>query len=417
MRDVIAVGLGPANLGLAAAIDEANRDGSALDALFVDRRSHFDWHPEMLLPSSVMQVSFLKDLVTQRNPNSPFSFISYLHARGRLNDFINRQTFFPSRQEFVDYLSWVSDSVSPEIRWRTEVTSIDVVDNVCVVRGVRDGISFEERARTVVLGIGSAPSLPSWARVETSRIIHNSRLRSGVAGMQLGPDSHVAVIGQGQSAAESIRFVLEQYPETKVSCFISGYGLVPADDSPYANRVFDPDAVDDFYFAPANVRDEILYRHRTTNYGCVDPDLIHWLYETEYAGKVDGTTRLEFRRASQILGASAHGNTVSLRVDQRMSNSQSVEEFDGVICATGFAAVTPTHLLGDSIRSELGVHLARDYRIIAGEEVLPIFAVGTTDSQHGLGAGLLSNIAVRSGEILASIVDAHSETRELFSRL
>ncbi|WP_152642309.1 SidA/IucD/PvdA family monooxygenase [Microbacterium sp. SA39] len=57
-------------------------------------------------------------------------------------------------------------------------------------------------------------------------------------------------------------FVLEHYPETKVFGFISGYGLVLADDSPYANRVFDPSTVDDFYVAPDAVRDEILRRHR-----------------------------------------------------------------------------------------------------------------------------------------------------------
>lgn len=405
MHDVIAVGLGPANLGLAAAIDEANREGASLDALFVDRHTHFEWHPEMLLPSSVMQVSFLKGLVTQRNPSSPFSFLNYIHARGRLNDFINRQTFFPSRREFADYLTWVSDSVSPEISWRTEVTSIDVIDNVGVVRGSKDGKPFEASARHVVLGVGSAPSLPNWAQIGTPRIIHNSRLRSGVAGMHLAAGSHVAVIGQGQSAAESIRFVLEQYPETRVSSFISGYGLVPADDSPYANRVFDPGAVDDFYFAPAGVRDEMLRRHRTTNYSCVDPDLIEWLYETEYAGKVDGTPRFEFHRASRILGASVDGSLVSLQVEHRLYGTQSTEVFDGVICATGFAAATPMHLLGTGVRSESGVRLARDYRVVADGETLPIFAIGTTDSPHGLGAGLLSNIAVRSGEILDSLVE------------
>ncbi|MBQ3659658.1 MAG: PDZ domain-containing protein, partial [Bacteroidales bacterium] len=36
-----------------------------------------------------MQVSYLKDLATLRNPRSGFSFVSYLHDRGRLVDFIN----------------------------------------------------------------------------------------------------------------------------------------------------------------------------------------------------------------------------------------------------------------------------------------------------------------------------------------
>jgi L-ornithine N5-oxygenase len=58
-----------------------------------------------------MQVSFLKDLVTLRNPASGFSFLSSLHDRGRLIDFINRKSLFALRLEFHDYLERASDKV------------------------------------------------------------------------------------------------------------------------------------------------------------------------------------------------------------------------------------------------------------------------------------------------------------------
>ena len=62
----------------------------------------------MLIEDATMQVSFLKDLVTMRNPTSAFSFVSYLHERGRLVDFINHKTLFPLRIEFHDYLEWAA---------------------------------------------------------------------------------------------------------------------------------------------------------------------------------------------------------------------------------------------------------------------------------------------------------------------
>jgi L-ornithine N5-oxygenase len=55
-----------------------------------------------------MQVTFLKDLATIRNPTSRFSFLAYLRERGRLLDFINHKSLFPSRVEVHDYLEWAA---------------------------------------------------------------------------------------------------------------------------------------------------------------------------------------------------------------------------------------------------------------------------------------------------------------------
>src|SRR5581483_10624347 len=89
--DVFGVGFGPSNLALAIALAEHNarRPDRALTARFAERQERFGWHRGMLIEDATMQVSFLKDLVTPRNPVSPFSFLTYLHARGRLIDFIN----------------------------------------------------------------------------------------------------------------------------------------------------------------------------------------------------------------------------------------------------------------------------------------------------------------------------------------
>ncbi len=79
--DVLGVGFGPSNLALAIAVTEHNAAAAAEDVVtahFLERQPGFGWHRGMLLDDATMQVSFLKDLVTLRNPNSTFSFLTSL---------------------------------------------------------------------------------------------------------------------------------------------------------------------------------------------------------------------------------------------------------------------------------------------------------------------------------------------------
>ena len=107
--DVIGVGFGPSNLALAIALAETPA-ARGLRSRFLERQPHFRWHGGMLLPGSDMQISFLKDLVTLRNPTSPLTFVNYLHSQGRLHDFIDLgsleagilQRHFAGRQRLED---------------------------------------------------------------------------------------------------------------------------------------------------------------------------------------------------------------------------------------------------------------------------------------------------------------------------
>lgn len=125
--DIAGIGFGPSNLGLAIAIEEYNvtvGEADALRAHFFERKERFGWHPGMLLPDTTMQVSFLKELVTQRNASSSYGFLNYLADRGRLADFINRGDFFPLRAEFHDYLSWAAARVRVPVDYATEIDTV-----------------------------------------------------------------------------------------------------------------------------------------------------------------------------------------------------------------------------------------------------------------------------------------------------
>ncbi|HEY9251473.1 MAG TPA: SidA/IucD/PvdA family monooxygenase, partial [Nocardioides sp.] len=69
VHDLIGIGLGPFNLGLAALADPIDE----LDCLFLEGRDRFDWHPGMMLDEATLQVPFLADLVTMADPTSRFS--------------------------------------------------------------------------------------------------------------------------------------------------------------------------------------------------------------------------------------------------------------------------------------------------------------------------------------------------------
>lgn len=124
--DLIGVGFGPSNLALAVRL--AERSGAhTLAHCFVERQPAFGWHRGMLLDDCRMQISFLKDLVTMRDPKSRYTFINYLFERGRLNEFVNLKNFYPTRVEFHDYLSWVADAFDDRVHYSETVLGIEPV--------------------------------------------------------------------------------------------------------------------------------------------------------------------------------------------------------------------------------------------------------------------------------------------------
>ena len=207
--DVVGVGFGPSNLGLAVAIEEHNVAGSQpVTSMFFERQAAFGWHTGMLLEDATIQVSFLKDLVTLRNPASDFSFVSYLHDRGRLVDFVNHKVLFPLRIEFNDYFAWAAERLAHHVTYAREVTEVRPVveDGVITAFDVAVGRPTKQvdvrRARNVVVAPGIVPHLPDGA-IRSDRVWHNSELLPRVEALSAGrPARRFVVVGAGQSAAD-----------------------------------------------------------------------------------------------------------------------------------------------------------------------------------------------------------------------
>lgn len=414
--DLVGVGFGPSNLALAIAVHE--RDAAAASppvrALFLERQAAFGWHRGMLIEDATMQVSFLKDLVTMRNPTSSFSFLCYLHERGRLIDFVNHKSLFPLRVEFHDYLEWAAVRVQDMVRYGQDVTAVrpvvtdDVVDAYDVEVRDATGARSVVRTRNVVLASGLRPALPPGIEA-SQRIWHSRDLLTNVDGLAGTDPSRFVVVGAGQSAAEVTAFLHERFPSAEVCGVLSRYGYSPADDSPFANRIFDPLAVDDYFEASTQVKAMLLGYHANTNYSVVDTDLIEALYKRVYREKVLGSQRLRLLNVSRLTAAEEIAGRVAVTVESMLTGARTVLDADVLVCATGYAPADPFPLLGELAGrcryDEQGrAVVERDYRVRTDAGVRAgIYLQGGTEHTHGISSSLLSNTAIRSAEILESV--------------
>lgn len=412
--DLLGVGFGPSNLALAVAARElaATRPGDPLAVRFAERQPAFGWHRGMLLDDATMQVSFLKDLVTLRNPTSPFSFLAYLHDRGRLVDFVNHKSLFPLRIEFHDYLEWAAAKVADQVDWGTEVLGVEPVRRGGAIEQLDVTLATAGRERTVhtrnlVIGTGLRPRLPAGMRT-SARVWHNCELLARID--EVTDPARVVVVGAGQSAAEVTAFLHQRFPAAEVCAVFSRYGYSPADDSPFANRIFDPAAVDDFFGSPADVKQMLIGYHGNTNYSVVDAELIEDLYRRAYQEQVTGRRRLRLLNVSRLLDLTGTGTGARAVIESLATGEKTVLDTDLVVFATGYHQLDPYPLLGEVAplcrrEADGRPQVARDYRLRTAPELrCGIYLQGGTEHSHGLSSSLLSNAAVRAGEILASVL-------------
>jgi hypothetical protein len=178
--DVLGIGFGPSNLALALAIGDHNTSvpsDQRLTARFVEQQAAFGWHRGMLLEGATMQVSFLKDLVTMRDPTSPRSFLAYLRDKDRLADFINNKSLFPSRVEFHDYLEWAASGVEELVDYGTRAVAVHpvrrddeaaVTELDVVLRDLATGERHTVRTRNLVPSRPRCSTSGTWASPRSS---------------------------------------------------------------------------------------------------------------------------------------------------------------------------------------------------------------------------------------------------------
>ncbi|MFD9126972.1 SidA/IucD/PvdA family monooxygenase [Kitasatospora sp. NPDC059571] len=410
--ELLAVGAGPANLAMAVALEELAPD-LAERSLLIERQERVSWQPGMLLREAQSQVSFLKDLVTQRNPLSRFSFVNYLHSIGRLDDFINLGTFTPYRSEMSEYFAWVASELA-KVRLECgrsceSVTPRRSPDGTVTGWLTRLADGSTVGSRYLVIGAGRDPHVPAvFGALPAGRLIHSTEYTRRVAELPKDRAYRVVVIGGAQSAAEMFNAVQADLPGCHRTLVMRSIGLSHYETGKFTNELYFPSFTDEFFRAQPRAREQILAEMHRTNYAGLSPDLLDSLYRQLYLDRLHGEERLRVVTLADVTGAVEQDGEVRLELTDRKSGAAETLACDLVLLGTGFVRELPASVrrLQESLGLER-VEVSRHYRLLLdGPATGACYLQGINEATHGIPDSLLSVLAVRGAEI-ATDVAAH----------
>jgi L-ornithine N5-oxygenase len=417
--ELLAIGAGPSNLALAVALEELAPDDLARNSLIIDRADSVVWQSGLLLPWATSQISFVKDLVTRRNPNSKFSFVNFLHVNGRLNDFVNMGSFTPFRVEISEYLSWVARSLDKvKVELGRECVSVEPRRDgsgelVGWLTRLADGSTIA--SRYLVLAPGRDPYIPPvFEGLSPDRIIHSTRYTPHIASLLREQSYRVAVIGSAQSAAEMFRAVQDDLPNADISWIIRAIGLPVLQSSKYTNEIYFPSFVDKVFDASPERREEMRREIHRTNYSGISPDTLEHLYSARYLARLNGRDDPEMITFSEIVAAREDADGVVLELMDRRTGEVSEVRRDLVLLGTGFTRGAPSMVRRLAEELQLAeVSVNRRYRLELGKpSEAACYVQGVNESTHGVGDSLFSVLPMRSADTVRDIVANRQLVRE-----
>ena len=413
--ELLALGAGPSNLALAVALEELAPDDLARNSLLIDRADAVVWQQGLLLPWVTSKLSFLKDLVTLRNPCSEFSLVNFLHASGRLDDFINLGNLWPYRSEISEYLAWVANSLSKvKVELGRECVSIeprrDATDAlVGWTTRLADGSTIS--SRYLVIATGRDPHIPGpLAGLSATRVVHSTRYTHHLGTLSRDLPHRVAVLGAAQSAAEMFCALQADLPNAEVAWVMRSLGPSALQSSKYTNEMYYPSFVDKVYGASPEGREEIRREMHRTNYSGVESDLLESLYAERYLNQLYGRDRTSLVTMAELVGASESADGVVLELADRTSGDRTLLRRDLVFLGTGFSRGMPR--LVKRLAAKLGlddITVSRQYRLELGEpSAAACYLHGVNEDTHGVGDSLFSVLADRTAATVYDILaDRH----------
>ncbi len=414
--DLVGVGIGPANLALAALADPVG----GLRAAFFERSPSFSWHPGLLLEDAVLQVPWLADLVTLVDPTSRWSFLAHLRHRGRLLPFYLSERAHVSRRQYDAYCRWVAESL-PTCHFGAEVVGAKLVG------GARDGAAVEvaiaragqgstERllARYLVVAIGTEAIVPPSLRgiVESPDVLAlhaGDYLRHRDALVAAG---HVTVIGGGQSGAEVVLDLLRRRPvgAERLTWLTRSPAFAPMEYSALGLEHFTPDHTRYFCELDQGDRDHLLTGQWQLYKGIsartmaalrdeLDRRSLGWAWPD--VGLHPG---VEVRAARTTVAGQ-----IAIDLHHRYQRRSTTSTTDALVAATGYRERSLAKTLGglgDRLATDAAGRpcITVDRRLVDDRgDRLPVFVQNAERHTHGVGAPDLGLVAWRAAEILHQV--------------
>ncbi|GAA1295989.1 lysine N(6)-hydroxylase/L-ornithine N(5)-oxygenase family protein [Brachybacterium alimentarium] len=449
IHDLVGIGIGPFGLGLAALSDPLED----VDAVFLDQRPEFRWHPGMMLDGATIQVPFLADLVTMADPTSRYSFLAFLKATGRLYPFYIRESFYPLRSEYDAYCRWVADQLD-SLRWSRRVIAVETAQNAEGAAAADDGSAASSRAavesvesvgpvgsvgphehfvvtaevldedgavvgleqhrgRHVVLGVGTAPVLPEPLRMlreqageRSGPVVHTAEFLPSRE--RLLESGSITIVGSGQSAAEVYRDLLEETDRRGIQLdwITRSPRFFAMEYTKLTLEMTSPEYTDHYRSLPEELRDR-LGREQRSLYKGISGDLVDDIHDTLYrlgqGGRAPHTTLL-----SDVAVTAGHvdeetgEHVLTLRHGQL--GTEREHRTGALIAATGYRSSIPAFLdpVADLVRRDAKGRLdvSRDYTV---DDAGRLHVLNAEEHTHGVTAPDLGFGAWRASVVLAAI--------------
>lgn len=401
--DIIGIGIGPFNLGLAALLEPVE----SISSLFLDQTEGFDWHPGLMLDNATLQVPFMADLVTMADPKSKFSFLNFLKEKDRLYKFYIRENFFILRKEYNLYCQWVAHQLENCLFGKkVEHITFDKAQKIYIIEvlDLKNNDVKKYFTRKLVLGTGTQPKLPDFMKDKNyPNVIHTSEYLNKKK--EILSSKSVSVIGSGQSAAEIFQDLL---PETenglKMSWFTRPDRFFPMEYSKLTLELTSPEYVDHFYQMPSGQRKNILAKQHPLYKG-INFDLINDIFDSLYEMSVGNVPlNVELKPSCQLDNIYPEGNSYVLNFTHVQDEATFTHHSDYVILATGYQYKEPKFLQGieNQIRRlEDGLLDVSRYYTIDNEET--IFVQNAELHTHGFVTPDLGMCAYRNSIIINTI--------------
>lgn len=430
--DILGIGFGPANIAVAALLDETDCFNNYL---FLEQAENPVWQSEMLfenaldIHSNVQNIPY-RDLATLRSPRSRFTFMNYLHESGLLMEYLNMDLLMPMRPDYAAYIRWVSDQLADKVKTGVFVKSVEIVKkNDSTIYRVETTSGMTYFSRHVIIGIGRPPLIPHIfeKNVDSERIFHINQYLSKSRALLESGAKKIAVIGSSQSAVEIVLHLSKIEPRIEIHSIFRRFAYPLKDTNPFMSEIFFPEFTDLYYNADKTLKSLIDRDVFRTNYGACDMDILEELYRQVYYDKMHHQNRIELQSMSFVEEVKKVDGGVALKIKNAKTNNIRHETYDGIILATGFRNIGPESSnikipsLIEKMKECLAldedgcVDVSREYSAKLKPELSAaggLILNGLCESSHGMSdAGSLSLLSLRAKTIVDNLLKIDKYTK------
>ena len=223
----------------------------------------------------------------------------------------------------------------------------------------------------------------------------------------------VLVVGGGQSAAECVNYLLDQFAdtETQIIWVTSETAFRALDTSNFSRETYSASYARDFAALPKPFREKIIHDDRNVANG-ITPLFAQALYQRLYRLKYftspgAANPSVQVRANTEVLEIQDEANGARVTARSLPTGETRVEVFDCVILCTGLDDETVFHspIIGAQLKSRISQNEASSGYAIAwdGPPDRMIFVQSQNTLTHGLGDASFVTAPARNACILNSI--------------